>query len=136
MDSTTTPAAPANYLGLKTELQNIAGIIEQYPDHLKQRTFELLITAYFESGHAKESTPPQAQEIADVENVPVETRSHAVGESVGENAFSDGSDAQDAVVSASDLESQINANIESSTNMLRRRIRLRTMSPMRWPVTA
>ena len=136
MDSTQTTTVPANYLGLKTELQNIAGIIEQYPEHLKQRTFELLITAYLESNHSKESTPPQGQEAQALESAPAETVANTVEENAGENGFSVGTDEQEADTSASDLECQINAKIESSTNMLRRRIRLRTMRPMRWPVTA
>ena len=135
MDSTQTAPTPADYLGLKTELQNIAGIIEQYPDHLKQRTFELLITAYLGSGHSKEGTP-QAQETQSVESAPAEAGSLAAGETGGENGFSVETDAQDAAVSASDLERQIKANIESSTDMLRRRIRLRTMSPLRWQTPA
>lgn len=135
MDSPTTSPAPSDYLGLKTELQNIAGIIEQYPDHLKQRTFELLITAYLGSGHSKESTPPQshAQEAKVVEQAPAEMVASVVAnENAGENEFSGRTDEQDADTTSSDLETRINANIESTTNMLRRRIRLRTMSPMRW----
>jgi len=137
MDSTPTSSTPADYLGLKTELQNIAGIIEQYPDHLKQRTFELLITAYLGGGHTRESAPPQAQEAQAVENAPVEAAATgAESGQISENEFSVRLDEPQAGVAPSDLEAQINANIESSTNLLRRRIRLRTMSPMRWQPSA
>lgn len=133
MDSPQATATPSDYLGLKTELQNIAGIIEQYPDHLKQRTFELLITAYLGSGHSKESTPPQMTETQPVENAPAETVAAAMA---GENEFAADNIEQEADASVPDLETRINANIESTTNMLRRRIRLRTMSPMRWQTQA
>lgn len=135
MDSAPTTATPSDYLGLKTELQNIAGIIEQYPDHLKQRTFELLITAYLGGGNAKESAPPQVPEAQVAESAPVETDQQAEDITTA-NGFSDSTDEQDAASVAPDLESRINANIESSTNMLRRRIRLRTMSPLRWQTPA
>ncbi len=136
MDSSPTAATPADYLGLKTELQNIAGIIEQYPDHLKQRTFELLITAYLGSGHSKESTPPQAQETQPATNIPVAAVDNVVEESPVETGFSADTVEQDTDASAADFETRINTNLESSTNMLRRRIRLRTMSPMRWQTPA
>jgi hypothetical protein len=137
MDTTIPSATPADYLGLKTELQNIAGIIEQYPDHLKQRTFELLITAYLGSAHSKESTPPMAPEVQAAENLSVEAASNLVGgERAGESEFSTSTDEPAVEADASDLETRINANIESSTNMLRRRIRLRSMSPMRWQTPA
>jgi hypothetical protein len=132
MDATQTTATPADYLGLKTELQNIAGIIEQYPDHLKQRTFELLITAYLGSGHSKESTPPQMNETQPVESAPAPT----VAENAGEHGFSVIGEEQNVGAASSDFETRINENIESTTNMLRRRIRLRSMSPMRWQTPA
>ena len=133
MDTAQNTINPSDYLGLKTELQNIAGIIEQYPDHLKQRAFELLITSYMGSNHAKDSAPPQAQEAqAVVESAPTETVASEVSEKTETEEFFPSMDQADGESAGSELDTVINTNLENSTNMLRRRIRLRTMSPMRW----
>ena len=77
MDTPPPPSAPADYAGLKDELQKIAGIIEQYPDDLKQRAFELLIAAYLNSNRAKNG--PDASEP---DSAPVEDAVSVAGESV------------------------------------------------------
>jgi hypothetical protein len=126
MDTPQSSANPSDYLGLKTELQNIAGVIEQYPDHLKQRAFEL-ITSYLGNAHTKDSVTPQAQEAQAVESAPAASGTEVP---VPDDGFSTPSVDPDAFSPV--LEHDLPLVTESSTNMLRRRIRLRTMSPMRW----
>lgn len=121
---------PTDYLGLKTELQNIAGIIEQYPDHLKQRAFELLITSYLGNAQAKENKEPAAPQVQEAQAVESAPAAAAPVTSVSDEGFSTPS--VDPEAFTSDTEPVVNVSTESSTNMLRRRIRLRTMSPMRW----
>ncbi len=159
MDPTLTNAGSADYSGLKAELEKIAGIIEQYPDHLKQRAFELLIAAYMNSSQAKtgssavspeaqptESVPEEvvASEVVEtaaefiaeeqaVDSAPMETIASEVSETVSENDFSIRSEVADT--SGLEPDSRINANIKTSTDMLRRRIRLRSMSQMPWRTT-
>jgi hypothetical protein len=152
MDTPTPPSASPEYSGLKEELQKIAGIIEQYPDNLKQRAFELLITAYLNSNHAKdgagavapaapaeESAPveaPVAEGVEDaaplppeepaVESAPVEVESTEPVEPVGVANFSARQDPPVAAQQAPDA--RIKAGADNSSNMLRNKIRLRTMT--------
>ena len=156
MDTPMPPSTSSDYAGLKEELQKIAGIIEQYPDNLKQRAFELLIEAYHNSNRARngaaEATPessepasaPVEEPVADVaeipvepaaeepavESFPVEAAAVEPGESVGEVEIPVSQEASNGAHLEPD--SRISAKLQDSTNMLRRRIRLRTMSQMPW----
>jgi len=152
MDTPTPPSASPEYSGLKEELQKIAGIIEQYPDNLKQRAFELLITAYLNSNQAKdgagavapaapaeESVPveapvaevveeaaPLAVEELAVESAPAEVESIESVEPVGAAYFPARQDPPKATQPEPDA--RIKAGADKSTNMLRNKIRLRTMT--------
>ena len=152
MDTPTPPSASPEYSGLKEELQKIAGIIEQYPDNLKQRAFELLITAYLNSNRAKddasavapaapaeESVPVEASvaegvedaaplppEEPAVESAPVEVESTEPVEPVGVPDFQPRQDPPRATQPEPDA--RIRASADKSTNMLRNKIRLRTMT--------
>jgi len=158
MDTNPPFAAPADYLGLKEELQKIAGIIEQYPDQLKQRAFDLLINAYLArtgavaspaaaavpETQAEVSVPADevsgetvaneasvvAEEQPAEEAAPTEILTTDADMGVDENGYAirNGNSA----LTELEPDSRITANLENSTNMLRRRIRLRTMSQMPW----
>lgn len=136
METPQSSANPSDYLGLKTELQNIAGIIEQYPDHLKQRAFELLITSYLGNAQAKENKEKEiaaSSPVQDAQAVATASATPAAEVPVPDEGFSTPSFDPDAFSPV--LEQTIPLVTESSTNMLRRRIRLRSMSPMRWPAS-
>lgn len=144
MDPARSASAPADYLGLKEELQKIAAIIDQYPDQLKQRAFELLINAYLGRAHAEGSSVP-------AERAPVESPSEAItGEIAPASAeetqpeeliaeVSAGGEENESSLQAGEqsdatleTESQIAANLANPSDRLRRRIRLRTMSQTPW----
>jgi hypothetical protein len=72
MDTPLPLPGSSNYEGLKDELQKIAGIIEQYPDDLKQRAFELLIAAYL-GGKANGGSGATVPESLEAGSAPVET---------------------------------------------------------------
>jgi len=154
MDTNPPSTPPADYLGLKEELQKIAGIIEQYPDQLKQRAFELLINAYLgrtnsnaspapaeagESAATEEPSGAAGEEVASLtadepaaDGPPPETLSgeSSDGANGDENGYSLQSDGENG--SGLESDSRITSNIENPTDMLRKRIRLRTMSQMPW----
>lgn len=150
MDTTPPAAAPsADYLGLKEELQKIAAIIDQYPDQLKQRAFELLINAYLARTNSPASPPPvENAPLADQSDTALEETAPAnaeepVAEIASEEISSvESGPEEEGIAPAVDTNEQDESGLESgsrlpanpanSTNMLRQRIRLRTMSQAPW----
>jgi hypothetical protein len=157
MDTPLPLPGSSNYEGLKDELQKIAGIIEQYPDDLKQRAFELLIAAYL-GGKANGGSGATAPESQEAGSAPVET-------SAGEAAEAPASAVEEIQVAAEYVTPEIaeeQSRVESgeadapvaqaapiarplapvppikagsdplANDILRKKIRLRPMTEMPW----
>ena len=130
----TNPPFPAgsDYAGLKDELQKIAGIIEQYPDQLKQRAFDLLINAYLGRSSPVETPAAAPADNLVEESVPAaavsgqEIEMPPTVETVEEHI------PLDIYASRLEPESTLGTADDTAANLLRKRIRLRTMSPVRW----
>ena len=130
-------ATSSDYAGLKDELQKIAAIVEKYPDQLKQRAFDLLINAYLGRNNAGETPAAAAPEalaesgvssgeIPSAENESSAIETVAAGETFEEPA------PFDPYASRSNTTSPLGIADETAANLLRKRIRLRSMSPVRW----
>ena len=132
MDTNPPFAAGPNYAGLKDELQKIAGIIEQYPDQLKQRAFELLINAYLGRPNPGESPIPAVPETQAEACAPVEEAAIQPSESVPATETPEEPIPLDPYASRLEAESTLGTADDTAANLLRKRIRLRTMSPVRW----
>jgi len=145
MDTQSPFAAGANYEGLKNELQNIAAIIEKYPDQLKQRAFELLINAYLGRSNPIETPAEVAPEIQvphAEEDAPREEISARESEILSEPETSPEVEAAadvpeehaplDPYANRLETASPFSTAEDTAANLLRKRIRLRSMSQVRW----
>ena len=132
MDTIPPFAAGPDYAGLKDELQKIADIIEQYPDQLKQRAFELLINAYLGRPNPIECPIPAMQETQTEACAPVEEAATPQSETAPATETPVEHIPLDPYASRSEAESPLGMADDTAANLLRKRIRLRTMSPVRW----
>lgn len=138
MDTNPPFATSADYAGLKDELQKIAAIVEKYPDQLKQRAFDLLINAYLGRSNVSETSAVATPETLAEASVPsgetpvTENEGAAAIETVSTSETFDEPTPFDPYASRSNTTSPLGVADETAAILLRKRIRLRTMSPVRW----
>ena len=132
MDTTPPFAVGSDYAGLKDELQKIAGIIEQYPDQLKHRAFELLINAYLGRNIPAEVAAPANPESKTEAGASVEEVAKPESEILPALETIETVAEADPYSVGTESESPLGRADDTAANLLRKRIRLRSMSQVRW----